>query len=77
VKGQHGIESSCTAEFLDAVRPEAVIQVVNLNDSHHYPEPSLRDRLTQRNIALLRSDESGAVTIRLTPNNYEIQTFLK
>jgi competence protein ComEC len=77
VKGQHGTESSCTAEFLDAVRPEAVVQVVNLSDSHHYPEPSLRDRLTQRNITLLRSDESGAVTIRLTPNKYEIQTFLK
>ncbi len=77
VKGQHGTESSCTAEFLDAVRPEAVVQVVNLSDSHHYPEPSLRDRLAQRNIALLRSDESGAVTIRLTPNKYEIQTFLK
>jgi competence protein ComEC len=77
VKGQHGTESSCIAEFLDAVHPEAVVQVVNLSDSHHYPEPGLRDRLAQRNIALLRSDESGAVTIRLTSNKYEIHTFLK
>jgi competence protein ComEC len=77
VKGQHGTESSCTAEFLDAVHLEAVVQVVNLSDSHHYPEPSLRDRLAQRNIALLRSDESGAITIRLTSNKYEIQTFFK
>jgi competence protein ComEC len=77
VKGQHGTESSCTAEFLDAVHPETVVQVVNLSDSHHYPEPGLRDRLAQRNIALLRSDECGAVTIRLTPNKYEIRTFLK
>jgi competence protein ComEC len=77
VKGQHGTESSCTAGFLDAVHPEAVVQVVNLNDSHHYPEPSLRDRLAQRNITFLRSDDSGAVTIRLTANKYEIRTFLK
>lgn len=77
VKGQHGTESSCTAEFLDAVRPEAVVQVVNLNDSHHYPEPGLRDRLAQRNITLFRSDESGAVTVGLTPDRYEIHTFLK
>ena len=45
VKGQHGKEPSCTAEFLDAVRPATVVQVVNLNDSHRYPEPALRDRL--------------------------------
>jgi competence protein ComEC len=77
VKGQHGTESSCTAEFLDAVHPETVVQVVNLDDSHRYPEPSLRGRLAQRNIALLRSDERGAVTIRLTSNKYEIRTFLK
>ena len=77
VKGQHGTESSCTAEFLDAVHPEAVVQVVNLNDSHRYPEPSLRDRLAQRGVPLLRSDDLGAVTIRLTSNKYEIRTFLR
>jgi competence protein ComEC len=77
VKGQHGKQSSCTAEFLDAVRPATVVQVVNLNDSHRYPEPALRDRLAQRNIAYLRSDDVGAVTIRLTKNGYEVSTFLK
>ena len=77
IKGQHGTESSCTAEFLDAVHPETVVQVVNLNDSHRYPEPSLRDRLAQRNIVLLRSDDSGAVTIRLTSNKCEVRAFLK
>jgi len=77
VKGQHGKESSCTAEFLDAVRPARVVQVVNLNDSHRYPEPALRDRLAQRNIAYLRSDDVGAVTIRLTRDGYEVRTFLR
>jgi competence protein ComEC len=77
VKGQHGTESSCTSEFLDAVHPETVVQVVNLNDSHHYPEPGLRDRLAQRGIAFLRSDDSGAVTIQLTARACEIHTFLK
>jgi competence protein ComEC len=77
VKGQHGKESSCTAEFLDAVRPATVVQVVNLNDSHRYPKPDLRDRLAQRGIAYLRSDDVGAVTIRLTRDGYEVKTFLK
>ena len=77
VKGQHGTESSCTAEFLDAVQPETVVQIVNVNDSHRYPEPSLRDRLTERGITLLRSDDLGAITIRLTSKKYEISAFLK
>ncbi len=77
VKGQHGTESSCTVEFLDAVHPDAVVQVVNLNDSHRYPEPSLRDRLAERKIALIRSDDSGAVAIRITRDKYQIHTFLQ
>jgi competence protein ComEC len=77
VKGQHSKESSCTAEFLDAVRPETVVQVVNLNDSHRYPEPALRDRCAQRSITYLRTDDDGAVTIRLTAKGCEVRPFLK
>ena len=77
VKGQHSKESSCTAEFLDAVRPETVVQVVNAEDSHRYPEPALRDRLTARGITYLRTDDDGAVTIRLTKDGCEVRTFLK
>jgi len=77
VKGQHGKEPSCTADFLDAVKPETVVQVVNTGDTHHYPEPALRDRLTARGINYLRTDDDGAVTIRLTKNGCEVRTFLK
>jgi competence protein ComEC len=77
VKGQHGKETSCTAEFLDAVRPETVVQVVNMNDTHHYPEPALRDRCAQRGIAYLRTDDDGAVRIRLTGKGCEVRPFLR
>jgi competence protein ComEC len=77
VKGQNSKESSCTSDFLDAVKPETVVQVVNTGDSHRYPEPALRDRLTARGIACLRTDDDGAVTIRLTKNGYEVRTFVK
>ena len=77
VKGQHGRETSCTGEFLDAVRPEAVVQVVGLRPSNRYPDPSLRDRVAPRGIVLYRTDDTGAVTIRLTRNGYELRTFLK
>ncbi|HUI08086.1 MAG TPA: DNA internalization-related competence protein ComEC/Rec2 [Verrucomicrobiae bacterium] len=77
VKGQHGRETSCTGEFLDAVRPEAVVQVVGLRPSNRYPEPALRDRVAQRGIALYRTDDTGAVTMRLTREGYAINTYLK
>ncbi|HUJ11289.1 MAG TPA: DNA internalization-related competence protein ComEC/Rec2 [Verrucomicrobiae bacterium] len=77
VKGQHGHEMSCTPEFLDAVRPEVVIQSVATSPSNRYPEPGLRERLAERGIALYRTDETGAVTIRLTRSGYEIRPFLK
>jgi competence protein ComEC len=76
VKGQHSKESSCTADFLDAVRPETVVQVVNTDNSHRYPESALRDRLTARGITYLRTDDDGAVTIRLTKTGCEVKTFL-
>jgi competence protein ComEC len=77
VKGQHGREMSCTPEFLDAVRPEVVVQTVAVRPSNRYPEPSLRERVAQRGIALYRTDEAGAVTIRLTRSGYEVRTFLQ
>jgi competence protein ComEC len=77
VKGQHGKESSCTADFLDAVKPETVVQIVNTGNSHRYPEPALRDRCAQRGITYLRTDDDGAVTIQLTKNGCEVQAFLK
>ena len=77
VKGQHGKESSCTAEFLDTVHPETIVQVVNLNDSHRYPEPALRDRCAERNIKLIRTDDAGAVMIGLTKSEYGVDTFLR
>jgi competence protein ComEC len=76
IKGQHGSETSCTTEFLDAVRPEAVVQAVGVRPSSRYPDPGLRDRLAQRNIALYRTDDAGAVMIRLTQDGFDIRTFL-
>ena len=72
VKGRHSTEPTGSGEFLDAVQPAAVVQVVNTEPSSRYLEPALRDRLRQRQILLYRTDEIGAVTIRLKQTGYEI-----
>ena len=77
LKGRHGKEPSCTDAFLDAVRPEIVVQSVSARPSDRYLEPDLRDRLQQRNVKLYRTDETGAVTIRLTSKGYTVETWVK
>lgn len=74
IKGRHAVEPSCTDEFLEAVRPEAVIQCAGVRPSDRYPEPELRDRLRARGVTQYRTDEAGAVTVRMTRSGYTIRT---
>ncbi len=74
IKGRHGTELSCSDEFLDAARPEAVIQCAGVRPSDRYPEPELRDRLRARGVLCYRTDEAGAVTVRMTRSGYTIRT---
>jgi len=75
VKGRHSTEPTGSDEFLDAVQPAAVVQAVNTEPSSRYLEPALRDRLRQRQIPFYRTDETGAVTIRLRRTGYKIRTY--
>jgi competence protein ComEC len=75
VKGRHGKETSFTPAFLDAVKPETVVMAVNTRSTRRYLSPEERIRLESRGIALLRTDETGAVTIRVMPDGYQIRTF--
>jgi competence protein ComEC len=74
IKGRHGAEPSCTDEFLEAVKPQAVIQCTGVRPSGRYPEPELRERLRARGIAHYRTDEAGAVTVRMTREGCTIRT---
>jgi len=74
IKGRHSEETSCTEEFLDAVQPAAVVQCVSAWPSSRYVQPDSRDRLRRHNVAYYRTDETGAVTVRLTRQGYTIRT---
>jgi competence protein ComEC len=77
IKGRHEKESSATDAFLDAVRPALVIQSVGNRSPYRYPRSETRERLQRRGLPLLRTDEAGAVTLRLTTDGYEVRTFLR
>ena len=70
VKGRHGRDEVCDEAFLDAVKPEVMVQ-------SRYPEPELRERLQKRGIRFVRTDETGAATIRLTKSGYSLRSCLE
>jgi competence protein ComEC len=74
VRGQHEKESCCSPEFLAAARPEVVVLTVNARSNGREPEPAFRKRLEEYGVKLLRTDETGAVTILLTGRGYQLRT---
>ena len=76
IKGQHHSGTSCSPEFLDAVRPQVIIAT-----SRDFPESErIKDDwaelLRSRGIALFRQDETGAVRVLLFRDHWEIKSFL-
>jgi beta-lactamase superfamily II metal-dependent hydrolase len=76
IKGRHGAEASGTDALLDAIQPAVVIQAGAGRPHSHDPVHELRERLESRAIQFYRTEQVGAVTVRVTPAGYAIQTCL-
>ena len=61
--GHHGSDTSSSEEFLDAINPEAAILSVGAGNSYGHPKPRVINRLRERNIQILRTDEIGDIKI--------------
>ncbi len=75
IKGQNHSGVSCSEEFLDHVRPGAIVA-----SSPEFPENErIKDDWAQmvreRGIKLLRQDETGAVTLRFYRDRWEAASF--
>ncbi len=64
VAGHHGSASSTSEELLDAVKPETVLISVEEDNRYNHPAQELLDRLLQRGIEIIRTDEAGNIIIR-------------
>lgn len=72
----HGSESSTSAPFLEAVRPRFAI--LSARESLGWPLPSatVLDRLRSLGIDYARTDEDGAITVRLDADGrMEVETY--
>jgi competence protein ComEC len=61
----HGSGTSSTPQFLDAVAPKMAVFQVGYRNRYRHPKPSVLERYHERGIEVLRSDRSGAVSVRI------------
>jgi len=76
VKGLHGREDSCTDEFLDAVAPQWVVLSCGEAALRTPALPAMLGRIAFHGARVLRTDLHGAVTIRMTPDDLDVKSFL-
>ena len=77
--GHHGSVTSTTQEFLDAVNPSVAVISSETGNSYGHPHKEIIERLTEKNIDILRTDLQGTIIIKsngkvLDFNNKEIDT---
>ena len=61
--GHHGSRTSTTDSFLDAVNPFAVVITVSADNQFGHPHQDILNRLADRNIRVLRTDEMGTIVM--------------
>ena len=76
VKGQHHSGISGSAEFLDAVRPLAIVATSrDFPESERIPD-NWAEMVRSRGIKLLRQDETGAVELNFFRDHWEATSYL-
>ena len=68
--GHHGSSTSSTVEFLEQVNPRYAVISSEAGNDYGHPHKEVIDRLNQKNINILRTDEMG--TIKLESDGQKI-----
>lgn len=70
--GHHGSDTSTTAAFVEAVAPQVAVISVGEGNRYGHPSESVVRRLADAGVRVLRTDLSGSVDFRTTPDGYEV-----
>ncbi|OGJ15591.1 MAG: hypothetical protein A2632_00140 [Candidatus Pacebacteria bacterium RIFCSPHIGHO2_01_FULL_46_16] len=68
--GHHGSKSSTTEAFLRIISPETSLISVGKNNPYGHPTEVVLDRLRDRGVEILRTDELGSVSIESDGERY-------
>ena len=72
----HGSRTSSSAPFLDAVQPRYAIFSLGQGNRYQFPHADVVERYRVRECPMLRTDESGAITLRTDGTKCWIDTEL-
>lgn len=70
--GHHGSSTATSASFLDALRPEAAVISVGLNNKFHHPHGKTLERLKDAGVKVFRTDQNGTVDIFTDGEQYSV-----
>lgn len=70
----HGSKTSSGEDFVAAAQPEYAIFTVGYRNRFGHPRPEVVARYAATGAKLLRTDETGAVLIRMNPQNLQLTT---
>jgi competence protein ComEC len=76
VKGQHSSGISGSTPFLDAVRPRLIIATSREFPEHERISEQWADQLRARGIKLFPQDETGAVELNFSGNEWTARAYL-
>ena len=72
--GHHGSPSSSSGAFLDRVAPSLAVISCGEDNPYGHPSPEVLERLSEKGIRTLRTDENGAVTILGDGHTFQVLT---
>ncbi|MEP7364619.1 MAG: DNA internalization-related competence protein ComEC/Rec2 [Acidobacteriota bacterium] len=72
--GHHGSKTSTTALFLDAVHPTFAVISAGQDNQFRHPHDEVLERLAERGVRVLRTDQQGLVTVRTDGNRINAET---
>ena len=70
----HGSKTSTTVPFLDAVHPAFAIISAGFENLYGHPHRDIIERLNERKIGILRTDQIGLITIRTDGHRLVVET---
>jgi len=71
--GHHGSATSSTAEFLDRVRPRVALVSVGAGNTYGHPVASVLQRLEERGVHLLRTDDDGTIVLSTDGRSIDVR----
>lgn len=73
----HGSKTSSTHEFVAAVKPEYAIFTAGYRNRFGHPKQEIVQRYADSGAQLLRSDEDGAIMVKMNAGNLQLESYRK